>query len=47
MKRKLKEKRLDARNMNWPPAPTKKSRKEKKEDWLSNIVVRPSKGEER
>ena len=36
----MKEKRLDARNKARPPA-KKKSEKAKKEEWLSNIVIRP------
>lgn len=48
-KRKMKEKRLDSRQANWPPAPEKQKKKSKKdvmEDWFESITIRPSKGEQ-
>jgi hypothetical protein len=47
MKRKSREKRIDARDMNWPPAPSKSKRKKKDvmEQWFEAITVRPAKGE--
>jgi len=47
-KKRMKEKRLDARNSNWPPAPEKskkKPSKDVKDDWFESIVIRPSRGE--
>lgn len=47
MRRKIREKRTDARDMNWPPVPekSKKKKKDVMETWFENITIRPAKGE--